>query len=147
MIVSEAVELATNLMREHGINWSLELDNAKRRFGRCSYCKQTISLSSPLIELNNEEVVRNTILHEIAHAKAGPNTHHGQKWIEIARSIGCNGKRCYNDEVITPEPKWIGSCPNGHEINRLRKPNGRRSCCRCGGGKFNEQYLITWYRK
>ena len=41
------------------------------------------------------EVIKNTILHEIAHAIVGYGVSaHGSEWKRMAMSIGCNGQRC-----------------------------------------------------
>jgi predicted SprT family Zn-dependent metalloprotease len=58
-------------------------------------------MSRLLVSLNDKREVRETILHEIAHALAGPKVRaHGREWGEIALRIGCNGRRCYGDEVL-----------------------------------------------
>jgi hypothetical protein len=53
------------------------MDSAVRRFGTCRYSRKLITLSRQLIELNDQARVLDTILHEIAHALAGPKTGHG----------------------------------------------------------------------
>ena len=52
------------------IGYSFKFDNAKRRFGQCSYTDKRISLSKPLASnnLDNFFQINDTILHEIAHA-------------------------------------------------------------------------------
>ena len=51
-------------------------DSAKRRAGVCRFATQTLGLSAPLTTLHSEVEVRDTILHEIAHALVGPRHGH-----------------------------------------------------------------------
>ena len=81
MNLYEAAHLAKELMTRHGLaGWSFEFDHARRRFGRCDYTHRRITLSKPLTFLNPIEEVRDTLLHEIAHALAGERAGHGAKW-------------------------------------------------------------------
>ena len=52
------------------MGYRFKFDNAKRRFGQCSYTNKRISLSKPLSSnnLDNFFQINDTILHEIAHA-------------------------------------------------------------------------------
>lgn len=126
-----AMKLAKSLMAEHGLiekGWQFKFDRAKRRFGLCSYKRQTISLSLHLTLLNDEEHVKDTIIHEIAHALAPRGAHHGPEWKAVARSLGHSGERCYSDAVEAPAHTWIGTCPYcGLEIQRHRR---RQIACR-----------------
>jgi predicted SprT family Zn-dependent metalloprotease len=73
--------------------------------------------------------VRDTILHEIAHAKA-PFDKHGKRWKAIAKFIGCKPVACYDrNDVKTPTP-FVGVCPGcGRRVYRYRRENV--SCGRC----------------
>jgi SprT-like family len=97
MDLMEARALALELMKEHGLEfWYFEFDNAKRRFGICRYNRRTIGLSRNLVLLSNKEQVKDTILHEIAHALVGPGYGHSWVWKRMALEIGCDGNRCYD---------------------------------------------------
>lgn len=134
--------LVKSLMAEYGLyGWAFKWDRAKRRMGLCSHYKRLISLSEPICTHASDESVRDTILHEIAHALAGATEQHGEAWRRIAVSIGCNGKATHN-EPLTGH-KWIGICPNGHEIKKFRLRNQRFSCPICCP-VFNVNYLYTW---
>lgn len=140
-----AQEMALMLMRQHGLHdWTFELRELKSYFGFCYWHKRHIVLSRPLTELNDESHVRNTILHEIAHALTPRHERcHGKEWKRIAISIGCNGQRCYSKEVTKPISKYIGTCPTcSKKFNAHRRTTC--SCPNCSGGTFCIKHLITW---
>ena len=146
MELSDAESLALELMRQHGLlpRWKFKFDRAIRRFGCCNEGKRLISLSARLTELNAEYEVRDTILHEIAHALVGVRAGHGRKWRKMASIIGCNARSCYGDEVRQPGGKFVGQCPTcGYEIQRARRR--RVSCGRCDR-RFNTQHVFVWRR-
>ncbi|HQK32467.1 MAG TPA: SprT-like domain-containing protein, partial [Phycicoccus sp.] len=73
MQMDQALGLARRLMFEHDLTgWTVVADRAKTRAGVCRFAKRQIGLSRPLTELHSEAEVRDTILHEIAHALVGP---------------------------------------------------------------------------
>ena len=43
--------------------------------------------------LDRIETIKNTTLHEIAHAVVGGHHGHDIVWVNYCKSIGCNGKR------------------------------------------------------
>lgn len=145
-----ARRMAIDLMCDHGLwGWEFDFCRAKRTFGWCDYNTRTIALSRILTRMNDEATVRNTVLHEIAHALAGPDAGHGPAWKAKARSIGCDGNRCYNEaEVMAPAKAWVGSCPGcGMKTFRDRlteKARTRISCKACSGGSFNARYRFVW---
>lgn len=149
MKLNEAQKLANQLMIEHGIvqnGWRFEFDRAKRRFGCCKYRTKKITLSMYMTELNSEEQVKNTILHEIAHALVGFKNGHNFVWQRKAIEIGCDGNRCYNSlEVEKPKGNYSAQCNNCNtNFVRYRKPKKSQSCGRCSGGRYNENYKLEW---
>ncbi len=146
MELPAAAQLARQLMKQHGLapQWRFEFDRAIVRFGQCNWRKKRITLSAKLVLLNSEAEVRDTILHEIAHALA-PASGHGPKWKRIAKSIGCNAKRCFGHEVAVPIAKYTGICPTcRRRIHRNRRL--RVSCAHCDR-RFNPRHLIVWTKK
>lgn len=134
MNVDSAMSLARRLMKKHGLSeWRFKFDNAKRRAGLCNHTYKYISLSRPLTEARSKDNVRNTILHEIAHALVGPGHGHDAVWRRMAKEIGCNGERCYSDFKL--EGKWVAVCVHGKRFTRHRIMN-RDYSCRCEPGKF-----------
>lgn len=76
-----ALKLAPRLMDTHGLkNWTVELNKSVHKFGRCGHRTRRIILSAPLVELNTPDEVRDTILHEIAHALTPNHRGHSARW-------------------------------------------------------------------
>ena len=150
MKLNEARDLAIQLMNKHGITqqgWSFEFDNAKRRFGCCKYRLKKITLSVYLTELNKLEDVKNTILHEIAHALC-PREGHSPIWRAKAIEIGCDGNRCYSsNEVETVKGNYTATCVGcNKEFSRFRYTTKSQSCGNCSGGRYNPQYKLVWVK-
>jgi predicted SprT family Zn-dependent metalloprotease len=132
-----AVSLARQLMIDHGLgHWSFEFDRAKRRAGCCKHRSSIISLSYVYTTRNSEPEVKDTILHEIAHALAGPKQGHNNVWKTICRRIGAKPVRCYSaDTVDMPKGRWkaqCNSCKKEFHAHRRPKNHMNRYCTRCG---------------
>ena len=155
MKLFDAHLLAYQLMDEHGLverGWTFEFDRAKTRFGVCYYNRKQIKLSKVLTVHRDESSVRNTILHEIAHALVGHGHGHNHVWRRKALEIGCNAERVTDDEnlnKISPETfnNYVGICPNGHRAyrSRLTERAKRMSCGKCSS-VYNPQYKFEWER-
>lgn len=145
MELDDVKKLAEELIVFHKLDWKFKFDNAKKRFGVTKYRTKTISLSRHLCQLNTVENVRDTILHEIAHALAGPKAGHGIVWKKIAKEIGASTERCYSiQEVVVPKAKWNATCPSCKRvITRHRKTDGL-SCGVCCGRTYNPQHKFSW---
>ena len=126
--LSNCVLAAESLIKKHGLDgWSFQFDSALRRAGACDYSTKVISLSRLFCLKASEDQVRDTILHEIAHALAGPEHNHDAEWKSIARSIGCTADRCHT--VDFAPAKYIVSCARcGWHEKKNRRP--RRGVCR-----------------
>lgn len=143
--------LAIKLMKQHGLwrqGWRFSFSEATRRFGGCHYKRQIISISAPISQLNDEARVRNTILHEIAHALAGIKAGHGMDWQLKALDIGCDAKRLYDSTLVAQPPaKYLATCPNCGHVWHARRRN-KVACGRCckkyNGGKYSHKYLVRW---
>lgn len=128
--------------------WTFRYDGARRRFGVCRFSSKVISLSRPLVELNSEAECRDTVLHEIAHALAGPAAGHGPHWRAMCVRTGADPRRCYDgDQVQEPEPRYQAVCPScGHRIGFHRRPSRKRACAACcrlhSGGSFDDRFLM-----
>ena len=119
-----AIDLATELMDAHGlVGWRIKLDHARRRAGQCDFTNKTISLSRLYVRRADIDHIRDTILHEIAHALVGPRHGHDAVWRQKAREIGCTAERCHS--LSFARARWVMTCPNGcFSVERHRKKSG-----------------------
>ncbi len=94
-------EMARGLMDEHGLaDWTLAFVESGRRLGDCNFRDRVIRIGRAHALDDGEEQTRDTVLHEIAHAIAGPEAGHGPLWKAIARRIGATPKaRSYENPV------------------------------------------------
>jgi predicted SprT family Zn-dependent metalloprotease len=144
MDLRSALTLAHSLLQEHGLHdWTVTLDRAKTRAGACRYGLRQVSLSAPLTMLHSEAEVRDTILHEIAHALVGPSHRHDALWRATALRIGSTGERCVPSEAPRVRGDWVGLCPAGHERHRHRRPRRPQSCAHCSP-VFDPRHLLSW---
>lgn len=145
--IQDAYDLACRLRDEHGLGgWRIEFDNAKRRAGVCRHGSRTISLSAALTRLHDEAEVRETILHELAHALAGPRHQHDETWRAIAVSIGSTGERCVPEDAPRVVGSWLGVCEGGHEFDRHRRPDRVLLCGRCDPPEASARVIQWTYR-
>lgn len=138
--------LARALLDVHGLtDWQVVIDRAKTRAGICRYESRTIGISGPLAAVHPDDVVRDTILHEIAHALVGPEHGHDRIWQQAARQIGGTGTRRVPLESGRVPGRWEGRCPAGHVVTRHRQPRRVVTCASCSR-RFDLRHLLTWTR-
>jgi predicted SprT family Zn-dependent metalloprotease len=157
MKLEKARNIALKLMRSHGLtNYTFKWDHAVRRFGCHNGRMKTISLSRPLTQHESNECrVKNTILHEIAHAldyEQRGYSNHDRIWKRTARSIGCSGERCSSMDGVDKSKimKWVASCPNcerevyyARKSKKISKACG--SCCKKhNNNKYTSKYRFSW---
>lgn len=133
MDTNKARRMALDLMAQHGVTgrYQFKWDRAKSRLGLTRHDKGTISLSFSYVQSASEDNVRNTILHEIAHAMVGPGHGHGNVWRRQFLAIGGNGARTGEREADLRKT-FVVSCPacgplgtvKGHRMPR-RYSNSR----------------------
>jgi predicted SprT family Zn-dependent metalloprotease len=144
MQITDARRMARALMDEHGLTgWRLVFDNAKTRAGVCRPSRKEIGLSRALTQLHSEAEVRDTVLHEIAHALVGTGHGHDAVWRAKALAIGCSGTRCVPETAPRVEGPWKGTCPAGHVVTRHRRPERVMSCRHCASS-FDATALLRW---
>jgi predicted SprT family Zn-dependent metalloprotease len=133
----DARAVALSLMARHGLlaqGWQFLFDNAQTRAGRCNETTKTISLSKYLPAAVAGGDVRDTVLHEIAHALVGCHHGHDDVWRAKALAIGCSGARCHSH--VLQEAPWTISCPCGFvRASRFKVPDdaflASRTCKQC----------------
>jgi hypothetical protein len=143
MELHPAGKIARELMDRHGLaDWRFAWDRARRRFGSCSTTRKRITLSMHLAKLNDEAEVRDTILHEIAHALT-PGDGHGRRWKAACAQIGAKPDRCYRESVEVGNVNG-----NGHgEVNGKSGVVAPRTGLRIGCHKCNwwiGRHRVTW---
>lgn len=121
--------------------WTFKWDNAVKRFGLCKHSTKTITVSKHLTQLNPESEFEQVMLHELAHALVGPGHGHDWVWKQKARALGYIGQRTHTAQ--TPDLRYKGKCPAGHESTRQKRPTREVSCGKCSRS-FNRAHLITW---
>ena len=81
--------MARGLMDEHGLGeWTFAFLEAERRLGDCHFEDRVIRIGRTHALDASDAEIRDTVLHEVAHAIAGPEARHGPAWKAIARRIG-----------------------------------------------------------
>ena len=134
MTLFETQTLAKTLLRQHGLlDWKFRFDRARRRFGSCSVRRKTITLSRAITMMNSDEQIRDTILHEIAHALT-PGDGHGSRWKAMCVKIGAKPERCFTEkEVVVPprrEAPYLIGCKQCNWWSDRRKITRSRLLCR-----------------
>ena len=154
MDLDDVNDLAFQLMDDHGLiadGWTFKFDRAERRVGACHYRTKTITISAPLAEINDEDVIEYTILHEIAHAHAGFKAAHGFEFVMAARALGIDGSACITD-ANSNEPHWWGRCPNcgmvRRKLWRLSTKAQNQACGACcnefNNGDYSSAFQLSW---
>ena len=115
MQLAVADEVARSLIQERlprHWRWKLQYHNSVNIWGWCFADTRVISLSRPLIRCNKESLLREVVLHEVAHAIVD-NYHgtsgHNQTWKKIAIALGASGHRLVFNS-ISPPPRFEGQC-------------------------------------
>lgn len=132
MDLQKAEALAISLMRKYKLDgYVFRWDSSYKRMGMIDYDKKTIYLSPQLTYINQERFVRDTILHEIAHAYC-PDNNHGPKWRAVAKAIGCRprAKVRVTDGIKIPS-KFRAVCHKCGEIYCYDKPIETACCTIC----------------
>lgn len=151
MDLDAARSMALELMTSHGLRntykadnyWTFEFDRAKTRWGQCQHKQKIISLSKYYTEVNSEESIRDTILHEIAHALVGSGHGHNHIWRAKCLEIGAKPVRC--EKGNSPEGKYIAICSGCEKVYHAYKRRRRLSSCGvCSKGSYNPEYRLIF---
>jgi predicted SprT family Zn-dependent metalloprotease len=144
--IKEVGQLTRELLAVHGLDdWSFAFNKSKLNMGLCRYGPKSIELSIYFTERNSSATIRDTLLHEIAHALVGPGHGHDAAWKETCMRIGAKPERL-SFEADMPVGRWqarCGSCGLMH--HRHRKPKWMRgwSCCHCGPERGRLEWTKT----
>ena len=111
--------------------WNFEINHMKRALAITNYTKKKVCISSYLLREKScdEQKIRNTILHEIAHIIAGHSNAHNKKWKDIALKIGCDGEICGKMSHIPGN--YLMYCPKGcFKKEYYRRPKIENKLCK-----------------
>jgi predicted SprT family Zn-dependent metalloprotease len=142
MNLQRAQMMAEDLMRHyHLAGWAFRFDRSLMRLGYCESDIKRISLGRYATEVNSEEQVLMTIVHEIAHALVGGRHGHDEIWRAKAIELGHSGKRC-GTIAVKPTPKAVVLCHscnstwNLYRVTKRYTNNLSRMWCKtCGREK------------
>jgi predicted SprT family Zn-dependent metalloprotease len=134
---------ARSLLAAFGLHdWAFAFNRRKCAMGLCLYGSKTIELSVHFIQRNGPEAIRETLLHEIAHALVGPGHGHDRVWQAKCLEIGARPERvCF--AVNMPEGRWqarCGGCGLVHSRHRRPKWMVGWHCIHCG----RERGKLVW---
>lgn len=147
----ETIKFACAEMAKYNLfqkGWTFEFIENHSRVGMCSYTKKTIYVSSYFLALTPDKEIQDTVLHEIAHALAGPKAKHGPDWKKVAKEVGARPQRTSVGAISSATPKYSGACMKGHTFVRNRKsPTATYYCPKCTreiGEKWHKDAAIAW---
>ena len=132
MLSIDAEKLTMDLVNKYIPGWGLGWICSQRVYGKCSFGEHLIKLSLPLVQRNSVEETTNTILHEIAHAMAGPEHNHDWYWKAQCMKIGARPERCFNLNEVDNGAEWKSKCLCAGKVHKaIRKPRRELICTAC----------------
>ena len=136
--LAEVESLARSLIARHraandlAAGWRFGFALSPSRAGACNERDRRIELSVSYSLQATRSEIRDTLLHEIAHAIVGVRHRHDPVWKAKAREIGSSGDRCHR--VSHTVPRWIGRCAcRRYFRQRLHRRLRRAVCAQCRG--------------
>lgn len=135
MDLKQLEAIADQELTKHGLHgWTFGLANTRRRLGACKYRTKRIEIAEYYARHSPPETVLDTLLHEIAHAIAGPAARHGPAWKAVAIRLGATPRACETSHQALVKPgDWQASCPackkTYHLYRQPRSLGGYR--CKC----------------
>lgn len=118
--------LAESLLARHLPGWQFAFNRQRRTLGLCRYREQRIELSRPHAEAGTMAQARETLLHEIAHALAGPGTGHGPRWRHHMQELGVEPAVTAQPDYRLNDYRWALVRREGNQLHwiagRYRRP-------------------------
>ena len=88
--------LARTIMDQHGLdNWRFGWLRHPDTVGYRLHERKTLYVNQECARRCSVEVIREAILHEVAHALVGENHHHDEAWRAKALELGASGERWF----------------------------------------------------
>lgn len=151
MNIRDSITLAKEMISryEELKNWTVTINNRKTAFGICDYNKKQIQLSILLIPEMTEDAIKDTIIHEIAHALTKGNGHN-YIWKRKCIELGGNGKRCGGSEKYKDgekgksmfqekTAKYTLTCPTCNNKSYMNRQPKRNKSCGLHGSRFYQE--------
>ncbi len=150
---AEAEDLAYELMAEFGLleaGWRFAWNRRKASFGLCRWASRTLELSAPLTEVNDADLIEDTVRHEIAHALAGRDAAHGPDWRAACEITGARPRAC--SQGVGVPARWAGVCPNDdcevvitrHRLTQAMRAAACARCCRREANGYDPRFRLEW---
>jgi SNF2 family DNA or RNA helicase len=92
-----AAKMLRELMDSHGLkDWSIRMNTTMDSgyLGMCSEKDKCIILNAHHVDIHPDAEVKDTMLHEIAHALVGSKNQHGYVWARKAEELGARTTPC-----------------------------------------------------
>jgi len=114
MDIERVIKAADKLFRKYKLNiegWKFKLNRNRATIGLClqNGKEKTIFLSEHFIRDNEEAIVIDVLLHEIAHAIVGPQHGHSKAWQSKCVELGCEPSRLISGASVLYTA--IQACP------------------------------------
>lgn len=104
---------ALALIAQHIPGWCFAFNRQRRTLGLCRYRERRIELSRHHAARGSLADAETTLIHEIAHALAGPNTGHGPSWKAQMRALGA--EPVVTAKVATEPHDFLWAIVHRHE--------------------------------
>lgn len=136
--LNQTQALAHQLMMKHGLTqdgWRFEFSTSKRRVAVCKFKEKKIEYSMYCIGKTPLSEIRDTILHEIAHALVGFEAGHNHVWKQKCIKIGARPQRLASEVTQnTAKHNYVIKCPTcarQWKRYRLKKSMHGAQCPSC----------------
>ena len=145
----EIILMARDLMSKHSELdlWRFSFNNYKKAFGLCSYTTRTIYISSYFCDSMTDIAIKDTLIHETAHALTRGH-HHDNVWRRKCIELGGVPERTASVsksliEGTILQSKYTLTCPCcGYKIPKHREMKRSISCGVCHPGSYSENFKM-----
>ena len=135
------------LLEEAGLDmsypngWTLDVRDFRSKWGVCRYKTKTIALASFLVDELSKSEIRETVLHEAAHALVGFQHKHDAVWKAMARKLGLQNPRRGSKKTRRIPFRMKATCKSKHGVHYC---NGllKRHCVLCPPGETVWDYTV-----
>lgn len=143
MHIKDVYSLADEYFARHNLSdWKFAIGKRAKSLGVCKYSTKTIELSYHYLHIDDSQI-KDTLLHEIAHALVGHSNGHNHVWQRKAIEIGAKPERCASGVESAKEPNYYLVCPKcARKVKVFRKPKREKSCGICCPKIYNPMFKL-----